>query len=80
MSGFKPAPCLKLATNSEMYAHMEEDMDLDCGPVLDGVSVEEMGRRILDLVLATASGQETASEELGFGEAEFVPWQPGAVL
>ncbi len=80
VSGFKPAPCLKLATNSQMYAHMEEDMDLDCGPVLDGVSVEEMGQHILDLVLATASGQETASEELGFGEAEFVPWQPGAVL
>ncbi|MEM9406425.1 MAG: altronate dehydratase family protein [Acidobacteriota bacterium] len=80
VSGFKPAPCLKLATNTEMYERMQDDMDLDCGPVLDGVSVEEMGERVLQLVLETASGKETASEELGFGDAEFVPWQPGAVL
>ena len=78
VSGFKPAPCLKLATNSEMYERMAEDMDLDCGPVLDGTSVEEMGVQILDLVLETASGRSTASEELGFGEAEFVPWQTGS--
>ncbi|NBB83994.1 MAG: altronate dehydratase [Alphaproteobacteria bacterium] len=81
VSGFKPAPSLKLATNSTMYHHMAEDMDINCGEVLDGgVSVEEMGRRIFDLILATASGQQTRSEAQGFGDNEFIPWQIGAVM
>jgi altronate dehydratase len=64
-----------------MYHHMAEDMDINCGEVLDGgVSVEEMGRRIFDLILATASGQQTRSEAQGFGDNEFIPWQIGAVM
>ena len=79
--GCKPAPSLKLATNTPLYRRMEDDMDIDCGPIADGeASVEEMGRRIFDLVLATASGRKTKSEELGFGEDEFTPWVLGAVM
>jgi altronate hydrolase len=79
--GSKPAPCMKLATNSEMYSRMSEDMDINCGAVLDGTSsVEDVGREIFELVLAVASGQRTKSEELGFGDEEFTPWQLGAVL
>ena len=78
--GSKPAPTIKLATNTDVYRRMTDDMDLDCGVVLDGVSVQEQGRAIFDLVLATASGQRTKSEELGFGDEEFQPWQLGAVM
>jgi altronate hydrolase len=79
--GCRPVPSLKLASNSEMYRTMAEDMDVNCGAILDGeYSVAEMGRQIFDLVLATASGRKTASEELGFGAEEFVPWQLGAVM
>jgi len=78
--GSKPAPSIKLATNSDVYRRMTGDMDLDCGVVLDGVSVQEQGRRIFELVLAVASGQQTKSEELGFGDEEFQPWQLGAVM
>ncbi len=78
--GSKPAPTLKLATNSDVYRRMADDMDLDCGVVLDGVSVREQGKVIFDLVLATASGRRTCSEELGFGDEEFQPWQLGAVM
>ncbi|MGC8627898.1 MAG: UxaA family hydrolase [Acidimicrobiales bacterium] len=79
--GSKPAPCIKLATNSGTYQRMPDDMDLNCGNILDGSSsVEEMGRQIFELVLAVASGQRTKSEELGFGEEEFNPWHIGAVL
>ncbi|HTV10509.1 MAG TPA: altronate dehydratase family protein [Acidimicrobiales bacterium] len=79
--GSKPAPCIKLATNSTTYRRMEEDMDYDCGPILQGdISVEQAGREIFDLVLAVASGQKSKSEELGFGDEEFTPWQLGAVL
>ena len=79
--GSRPTPCLKLATNSELYQRMTEDMDLNCGPIADGAAtVEQMGQRIFDLILATASGQRTQSEELGFGLEEFVPWQLGATL
>ncbi len=79
--GGKPAPSLKLCSNSATYRRMTEDMDLNCGEIADGAAtVAEMGRRIFELVLATASGRRTASELLGFGEEEFVPWQLGAVL
>jgi altronate hydrolase len=79
--GGKPTPSLKLCSNSETYRRMAEDMDVNCGEIADGTAtVAGMGRRIFDLVLATASGQRTASERLGFGEEEFTPWQLGAVL
>ena len=72
--GSKPAPCLKLATNSEVYRRMAEDMDVNCGAIVDGtLSVDDVGREIFDLVLAVASGQRTKSEELGFGDEEFTP-------
>jgi altronate hydrolase len=79
--GSKPAPCIKLATNSDVYGRMSEDMDVNCGTVVDGtLSVDEVGQEIFDLVLAVASGKRTKSEELGFGDEEFTPWQLGAVL
>ena len=78
--GCKPTPSIKLATNSEMYRRMSEDMDINCGDVLDGVSIEEKGKEILAKVLAVASGERSKSEELGYGDAEFVPWQVGAVM
>jgi len=79
--GFKPAPSIKLATNTPMYQRLEEDMDLNCGEILDkGVSVDEMGDRIFRLFLAVASGEQSKSEALGLGDNEFVPWLIGAVM
>lgn len=78
--GAKPAPSIKLATNSDIYRRMIDDMDIDCGDILEGVSVEEKGRAIFDTVLRVASGEPTKSEELGYGDSEFVPWQIGAVM
>ena len=79
--GCKPVPSLKLATNSAMYRRMDEDMDIDCGVVLDeGVTVAELGARIFERILEVASGDKTKSEALGFGDDEFVPWQIGAVM
>lgn len=79
--GSKPAPCIKLCTNSTTYAAMSEDMDFNCGAVVDGeLTVAQAGQGIFDLVLEVASGRMTKSEELGFGDEEFTPWQLGAVL
>jgi altronate hydrolase len=79
--GCKPTPSLKLATNSDVYAHMTEDMDVNCGLIADGErTVEEMGREIFEVVLATASGKATKSEELGFGDEEFAPWSVATTL
>ena len=78
--GSKPAPCIKLASNRTMAQRMAEDMDIDCSQVLDGVSLDEMGRRIFARLLAVASGEQSKSEALGMGDLEFVPWQLGAVL
>lgn len=78
--GSLPAPTVKLAATSALYARMEDDMDVDCGPVLDGrLSVEAMGRAIFEQLLRHASGQRTKSEEAGMGENEFVPWPIGVL-
>jgi len=79
--GCKPTPSLKLATNSRLYAHMEEDMDVNCGTIVDGSeTVEQVGERIFRLVIETASGARSKSEVLGFGEDEFAPWVVGATM
>lgn len=78
--GSKPAPCLKLASNARMAAQMDDDMDIDCSPVLSGVSIAEMGERIYAQMLAIASGAASKSEALGVGDHEFVPWQVGAYM
>jgi altronate hydrolase len=79
--GCKPVPSLKLATNTTMYRRMEEDMDINCGEVLDeNLSIDDMGARIFDKVVRTASGELTKSEELGIGDNEFIPWQIGATM
>jgi altronate hydrolase len=78
--GCKPTPSLKLATSSALYRHMTEDMDLDCGTILEGASIEQVGRQILDELFAVASGKRTKSELLGFGDEEFAPWQPGPTV
>ncbi len=79
--GCKPAPSLKLATNTAMYERMEDDMDFNCGAILDGsLTVDEAGERIFRLMLETASGAPSKSERHGFGADEFVPWYLGAVM
>jgi len=78
--GCKPTPSIKLATNSVMYQSMMEDMDINCGDVLDGVTIEDKGREIFAKVLKVASGERSKSEELGYGDAEFAPWQIGATM
>ena len=79
--GCKPTPSLKLATNSRVYRRMTDDMDINCGTIVDGEeTIEACGRRIFDLIVKTASGQKTKSEELGIGDDEFEPWKIGATM
>ncbi len=78
--GFKPSPSIKLATNNDTFERQEEDMDINCGDILDGVTIEEKGRQIFETVIAVASGKRSKSEEFGYGDNEFVPWQIGAVM
>ena len=79
--GAKPAPSMKIATNTEMYTRMTEDMDVNAGRILtDGASIEEVGREIYDMWLRMASGEASKSEAQGLGDYEFVPWQIGAVM
>ncbi|MBL8669530.1 MAG: UxaA family hydrolase, partial [Alphaproteobacteria bacterium] len=79
--GAKPSPSIKLATNTAMYRRMEEDMDINCGTIVDGgASVQEMGEVIFKRILEVASGSKSKSEALGYGDHEFVPWQIGATM
>ena len=78
--GCKPTPSIKLATNHDIYRRMLDDMDIDCGDILDGVSIEAKGQEIFNTILRVASGEKTKSELLGYGDNEFVPWQIGATM
>ena len=79
--GCKPAPSLKLSTNTTMYEKMIEDMDINCGTIIEGKEeIEEVGKKIFELVITTASGNPTKSELNGYGDEEFNPWQVGVVM
>lgn len=79
--GSKPAPTIKIATNTSMFERMRGDMDINCGTIADGdESVDEAGARIFAEILEVASGKRTVSEQLGIGDAEFVPWQTYAQM
>ena len=78
--GFKPAPSIKIATNSSMYRRMRGDMDVNAGRILEGATVEEVGREIFERIVAVASGEASLSEAQGIGEEEFNPWILGATL
>jgi altronate hydrolase len=79
--GCKPSPSLKLATNTALFAHQEEDMDFNCGTIIDGTeSVAQAGERFFQLILETASGKKSKSEAFGYGDDEFAPWTLGATM
>jgi len=78
--GCKPVPSIKLATNSLVYRHMEEDMDINCGVILEGTPLPVVGRQIFEEVIAVASGKKSKSELSGVGEEEFAPWIIGPVM
>jgi altronate hydrolase len=78
--GSRPAPCLRISTNPATYTRMRDDMDLDAGRVLDGLSLAAVAADLLDLVVAVASGQRSRSEAQGAGEAEFCPWNREGTL
>jgi altronate hydrolase len=73
--GCKPSPCIKVTTNTPIYEHMIDDMDINAGTVVDGTeTLEQVGRRIFEKILAVASGEKTKSEQAGIGDEEFAPW------
>ncbi|MGV8873011.1 MAG: UxaA family hydrolase [Rhodococcus sp. (in: high G+C Gram-positive bacteria)] len=79
--GCTPVPSLKLSTNTELYEHQTEDMDINCGGIADGSdTVDAVGERIFLELLRVASGSSTKSEEFGYGDSEFVPWLVGTVM
>jgi len=78
--GSYPAPTFTIASNNEAYLRTGGDVDLNAGEVIDGeATVEALGRRIFDRLLAHASGVKTRSEEEGMGENEFAPWPIGVL-
>jgi altronate hydrolase len=79
--GCRPVPSIKLATNTEMYNRLQDDMDINCGVAVDGdVSIETLGRQIFNHILEVASGRKSKSETFLMGDNEFIPWQLGAVM
>jgi altronate hydrolase len=79
--GCAPSPSLKLSTNTALWERQSDDIDINCGVIVDGgSSVQAMGQHIFERMLSCASGQASQSERHGYGQNEFVPWQLGAVM
>jgi altronate hydrolase len=78
--GFRPAPSIKVSTNTPMYDHMRDDMDINAGAIVDGEPMQDVATEILEMIVAVASGQQTRSEAQGIGESEFTPWNLGGTL
>ena len=79
--GCKPSPSIKIATNTDMFDKMEEDMDVNAGKVItENKTIEDVGQEIFDLIVRVASGEKSKSEIQGLGDLEFVPWQIGATM
>jgi altronate hydrolase len=79
--GTAPVPTLKIATNTTLFERQGDDMDVNAGVIVDGgKTVAEVGAEIFERLLAVASGEKTHSEEWGYGEEEFVPWQVGITV
>jgi altronate hydrolase len=79
--GCAPVPSIKIATSTALYEHMNDDMDINAGRIVDGTAtVEDVGEEIFRAILAVASGEETKSESMDYGEEEFVPWHIGTVM
>jgi altronate hydrolase len=78
--GFKPAPSIKVCSNSATYRRMEEDMDVNAGQVLEGVPMQAVADELLEYMIAVASGRPSKSEAQQIGEEEFQPWSLGGLL
>ena len=79
--GFKPSPSIKIATNTNMFNRLEEDMDINAGKIMDGEStIEEIGNQIFNKIISVASGEQSKSEINGYGDDEFNPWVIGATM
>jgi len=79
--GCAPSPSLKLSTNTALWEKQGDDMDINCGDIVDGTaSIDELGERIFQALIDLASGKPSKSESHGYGQSEFVPWQLGAVM
>ena len=78
--GCKPAPTIKVATNTPMFERMIDDMDINAGRIIDGATVSEVGQEIFEMIIDVASGVQTKSEAQGIGDEEFCPWVPGPVF
>lgn len=77
--GFPTIPVVKIATNSNTYRGMTDNMDINAGTISDGEkSVQDVGQEIFELILEVASGRRTCAERLG--HKEFVPWRIGPVM
>jgi altronate hydrolase len=77
--GFPSIPVMKIASNSNTYRRMTDNMDINAGRIADGeTTVRGVGQEIFDLLVQVASGQKTRAETLG--HKEFVPWRIGPVL
>jgi altronate hydrolase len=79
--GSAPAPCIKLSSNTDLWVKQNEDIDINCGEILEGKkNINDLGIVIFNEIVEVASGKKTKSEINGYGQEEFVPWVPESIM
>ena len=73
-----PAPTLKIATNNSLAQRKKGWVDFNAGPVAEGETIPEAGKRLFDKVVAVASGEQTENEKHGYREISI--FKDGVVL
>ena len=56
----------KISSNSKLYENKKNWIDFNCGALVDGGSIPQMGESLFDDVLEVASGRPVKAEEAGF--------------
>ncbi|MBY0535921.1 MAG: altronate dehydratase family protein [Chitinophagaceae bacterium] len=73
-------PVIKVSTNSQLTKRMNDIIDIDCGPVVDGEkTIEQMGEEILEYCIKAASG-EIIPKAVQLNQDDFIPWKRGVSL
>ncbi len=61
-----PVPTVKISSNSALYEHKKGWIDFNCGTLVDGKPLKELGEELFQYVLDVASGKKVKAEEAGF--------------
>lgn len=75
-AGFPTVPVIKVASNSRLYAAMEDDMDINAGDLVEGKALDALRDEVINLMIRVINGEQTKPEANGMGVFTFMTVHP----